>query len=145
MKGVIKKDHIPLNKFQLLVLGLPDFTFTAVSGIEEELDVTDLPDRTRASGGRTAPVEFTVMLPMHHIVEQAAMELWYAQSKDPVAVDYQKQGTLILPSISGNTIRTYSLIDLFPSKRGLPEFEMDNEGEMAAVEWTLNANEVLPI
>ena len=145
MKGVIQKDHIPLNKFKLVVLGLPEFTFTALSGLEEELDVVTLPDRTVASGGRTGPVEFTVMLPIHHTVERAAMEIWYQEGQDPVTPTYQKPGTLVLESISGNTIATFSMPDMFVGKRGMPDFEMDNDGEMAEIEWTIHASDMLPI
>lgn len=145
MKAVIQPDHIPLNKFQLLVLGLPTFTFTALAGLEEELDVVDLPDRTVASGGRTQPQEFTVMLPTHHITEQAAMELWFQESQDPVLPTYKKPATLLLPSISGQIVRSYSLIDVFPSKRTLPDVDFDNDGELSQIEWTLRASDMLPI
>lgn len=145
MKAVIQPDHIPLNKFQLLVLGLPPFTFTSVSGLEEELDVVDLPDRTVASGGRTGPVEIEVGLPMHHTVEQAAMEAWFQESQDPVLPTYKKPGTFIASSLSGASSKSYSFVDLFPSKRTIPDFEMDNDGELAIVMWTLRASDVLPI
>ena len=145
MKGVIDPDHIPLNKFQLIVLGLPAFTFTSLSGLEEELDKVNLPDRTVRSGGRTQPVEFDVMLPLHHTVQRLAMEAWFQETQDPVSPTYLKPGTLILPSLSGGTIVSYSFPDLFPSKRGVPDFEFDNDGEMAELTWTLNASDMLPI
>lgn len=145
MKGVIQADHIPLNKFKLIVLGLPEFTFTSLSGLEEELDVVDLPDRTVASGGRTGAVEFTVTLPTHHEVEQAAMELWYQEGQDPVSPTYKKPGTVILESISGNRVRTFSMPDIFVSKRVIPDMEFDNDGELSEIEWTLRASDILPI
>jgi len=145
MKSVLQPDHIPVNKYELLVLGLPSLMFTEISGIEEELQVVELPDRTVASGGNTGPVEFTAMLPMHHLAEQAAMELWYSESQDDVSPLYKKAATLIHKSISGQVLRTYSLVNIFPSKRGLPDLEMANEGEMAQVEWTFRADDILPI
>lgn len=145
LKGTINKDHMPVNKFTLLVLGMPDLTFTEISGIEEELETTDLPDRTRASGGNTLPIEFTAKMPLHHTAEQAAMELWFSASQDPVSDDYEKEATLICQSVSGAGLRTFSLIDLFPRKRGLPDLDIKNEGEMAEVEWTFSANDILPI
>jgi hypothetical protein len=145
MKGTIKADHISVNKYQLLVLGMPPLTFTTISGIEDELEVVDLPDRTKASGGNRKAVEFTAKLPMHHIAEQAMMELWFLESQDPVSPLYKKVGTLIHLSISGNVLRTYSMTGIFPSKRALPELDMKNEGEMAEVEWTFQADNMLPI
>lgn len=145
MKGTIQPDHIPLNKFQLLVLGLPPLTLMSLSGLEEELDVVELPDRTVASGGRTRAVEFTIEIPAHHTTEQAAMEVWFQESQDPVTPTYKKPGTLILTSISGGTTRTFSMPDMFPSKRVIPDFEQDNDGEMASFEWTIRASDILPI
>ena len=145
MKGAIKADHIPLNKFKLLVIGLPPLTPTSVSGIEEELEVVNLPDRTQASGGNTKPGEFTIKLPMHHSIEQAAMELWLRESQDPVTPTYKKAATLIHQSIGGTIFRSFTLVGVFPSKRKLPDLEMANEGELAEVEWTLKFDDILPV
>lgn len=148
MKAVILEDHIPLNKFILSVDGIDiDFTFTTLSGIEEELDVAEMPDRTVASGGRTKTVEFSAMLPLHHVSEQTAMEEWYNQThgtgRNPtVDLAYKRAGTLRLSSISGDIQSTWLLDELFPSKRALPDFEMDNDGEMAQVEWTFRASDI---
>lgn len=145
MKGTIKPDHIPVNKYELLMLGMPPLTPVEISGLEDELQTTELPDRTRASGGNRGPSEFTIKLPMHHTVEQAAMEIWYRSSQDPVLPTYKLAGTLIHKSISGNSFRTFSLIGVFPTKRVNPDLEMSNEGEMATVEWTLSVDDILPI
>jgi len=146
MKGVLQKDHIPVNKYQMLIVGLPPLTFTEISGIEQELETVDLPDRTVASGGNKGTVEFTAMQPAHHLAEVAAIETWFnAESTDPVSGSYKKDGTVILQSISGNVVKTHSILGMFPSKKALPDLEMANEGEMAAIEWTFKADEVLPI
>lgn len=145
MKGQIAPDHIPLNKYEMLVIGMTPMTFTEISGIEEELQTTDLPDRTVASGGQTTPVEFTARLPMHHTVDQAQMELWFSQCKDPVSPKYKRAGTIIYQSISGKVFRTYSLVNMFPTKRVTPDVAMENEGELATVEWTFKADQQLPI
>lgn len=145
MKGVLQTDHIPVNKYQMLVVGLPPLTFTEISGIEQELETVDLPDRTVASGGNKGVVEFTVMQPAHHLAEVAAIESWFVESIDPVSGSYKKDGTVILQSISGDTIKTHSILGMFPSKKALPDLEMANEGELATIEWTFKADEVLPI
>ena len=147
MKGDIKPDHIPVNKYQLLVLGtaVPFFTFTEISGIEEELQTTELPDRTVASGGNTGPIEFTAKCPMHHLDEQAALELWFNEGKDPVSSTYKKAASLVHMSITGKVLRTYTVVGVFVNKRALPDLAMDNEGEMAANEWGFKADELYPI
>lgn len=145
MKGVIDTDHIPLNKYRLQFLGIPELTPVEISGLEDELETTDLPDRTRASGGNRGMSEFTVMLPMHHTVEQAALETWFLESQDPVAGTYKKSGTLIMETISGTADRSYTLVGVFPTKRVLPDLELANEGEMASVEWTLSVDDIIPV
>lgn len=145
MKGVLKKDHIPVNKYELLVLGLAPITFTEISGIEEELETVDLPDRTVGIGGNTKPVEFTAKIPLWHTAEVLQLEAWFAQCKDPVSPAAKKAGTLILSSISGANLKTFTLVDMFPSKRALPDLAMENEGEYAFEEWTFRADDMYPI
>lgn len=145
-KGTIKPDHIPVNKYELLIAGVAGhFTILTISGIEEELETVELPDRTRVSGGNTKAVEFEVTTPAHHFIEQAAWELWYKEGQDPVFPTYKKVGTLLMLSISGATLRSYSLAGVFITKRGLPDLEMENEGEQAVITWGLSADDVFPV
>jgi hypothetical protein len=145
LKGSIQPDHIPVNKFQLLVVGQPRIRFVNIAGLEEELQTVDLPDRTKASGGNTNPVEFTATTMAHHTLEQAAIEAWYKEGQDPVQETYKKVGTLIMQSLSGGKVRTFSLVGLFVNKRVTPELDMANEGEPALIEWTFMADQMLPI
>lgn len=145
MKGVIKPDHMPVNKYELIVPGLPTLVFTTISGLEDELQTVDMPDRTVRSGGNRGPVEFTATQPMHHTVERAAMEVWYREAQDPVLPSAYKVGTLVHKSNSGAASASYTLIDLFPTKRKLPDLEMANEGEEGEIEWTFKASDVIPI
>jgi len=145
MLGDINPDHIPTNKYQFLVLGLPPLTVVEISGLETELVTAEMPDRTVVSGGQQKASEFTIMIPEHHVVEQAAMALWLQESTDPVLPTYKKVATLLAMSISGSTIASKSLVGLFPKKRVLPDREMVNEGELALVEWTLSVDQILPL
>lgn len=145
MKQVLLPDHIAVNNYELLVLGLPPLTPVEISGIEDELEKTTLPDRTVASGGNRGVGDWTMMLPMHHLVEQAAMEAWFLESQDPVVPTYKKVATLIHKSLSGAVLRTYSLTGLFPYKRTLPDLEMENEGELANVEWAMCHDTINPV
>ena len=145
MKQVIQPDHIPLNKFELIVPGLPSFVFTSLSGLEEELDKVDLPDRSVATGGRTKPVEFECMHPMHHDVEDLALEAWFQEGQDPISPSYKKAATLTVTSLSGALSRAFTFPDLFIWKRQIPDFEMDNDGELAQKTWSFAASDVLPV
>jgi hypothetical protein len=145
LKATLQPDHIPVNKYTLLIVGLPPITFTEVSGIEHEIDAVDLPDRTRASGGNTQPSEFTVKVPIHHAVQLAAMEIWFQENQDPITPTAKKIATLIMTSGTGFISKSWSMTGLWPSKRKLPDLAMENEGEMAVAEYTMNADTVLPI
>jgi len=145
MKGVLNPDHIPLNNYALRVQGLPTFTFTAISGIEYELEAVDLPDRTAASGGHTKTIEFTASLPMHHTREIQAMEGWFADSQDPVAPNYKKNGTLIMTSISGMTVKSFLVAGIFPCNIKLPDVEMSNEGELQTIEYKFKGDSLTPL
>lgn len=147
MKGRIDEDHIPINRFQMFVIGTiaPFFTAVSLTGMEEELEVEELPDRTVSSMGRTGPVEFSMSIPMHHRQEQAAMELWFQESRDPILPTYKKPAVLSHTSISGANTVSYVFLDLFPFKRSLPSLEMGSDGEMAVVTWHFKAGVVVPL
>lgn len=144
-KGTVKADKFSLNRFKLLVLGLPVFTVTKLSGIEEELEVAELPDRQRVTGGYTKGGEFTATMPLHHTIEQVAMEAWFKESQPPVAPTYRKPVTLLLESDTGQTIRSFTMKNVFPRKRALPEFDIKNEGGGAEVVWTFSFDEIMPV
>ncbi len=145
MKGVIKPDHIPVNKYTLAILGVPSLTPTEVSGIEDELETVDLPDRTTASGGNRGPTEFTMMIPAHHDREILACELWYREGQEPVSPGYKKAATLTMRSLSGIRSRRRSLIGAYISKRADPDLDMSNEGDMATIEYTVKVDDLIPL
>lgn len=141
-KGTIQEDFIPRNKAELIVIGLPPITFTSVTGIEEELQTVDLPDKTRRSGGHSGPSEMTATHPIHHVVEESALELWLQQSKDPVSPGYSRPAALKFTSGTGNITRTYPLVGVFPRRRTVPDYEAANEGEMAESTWVFSIDDV---
>ena len=147
LKGRIDPDHIPLNKYKLLVLGIGEITATNVSGLETEVAAIDLPDRTKASGGQISATEFTVTVPMHHSAEIALMDLWFNEGQDPIAVTYKKPGTLQHLSGTGDIQRIYALTGMWVQKSKLPDLAYDDDGWMAEVEYTLCADSatVLPV
>ncbi len=140
MKGSVQPNHIPVNNYELIVIGLPPLLFTKISGLEEETEKTTLPDRTVASGGNTKPIEFVATSFEHHAVELAALELWRREGVDPVTPTYKKIGTLIKRSIGGQVATTRSLIGLWITKRKDSDLDLANEGEPAMVEWTMSAD-----
>jgi hypothetical protein len=144
MKGVIASDHMSTNNFELLMLGMPSLTVVEASGLEDELQTVELPDRTVASGGNRSATEFDISIPAHHKGEIAACEIWLREAQDPVTPTYKKPGTLIMKSLSGNTTLTFSLLGVFCKKRVTPDLEMANEGEQANITYTLSVDDILP-
>lgn len=145
MKGEILPDHMPTNKFSLKVIGLIDLTALTISGLEDELQTVELPDRTVASGGNRAASEFEMGIPAHHGVQIAAMELWFRESQDPISPTYKKPCTLTMESLSGNSDRSYTLIGVFPKKRSTPDLDKADDGEMAVITWSMSVDDILPI
>ena len=142
IKNILDANHVQVNKFILLVVGLPPIRFTSVGAIESELDDIERPDRTRETGGRQKPGEFEVTQPAHHILERAAMEAWFEECQDPVSPTHKKTGTILARNQSDVVVMSYQLEGLKIMTRALPEFELDNDGEMAEITWTLTFDEV---
>lgn len=136
MKQVLQPDHIPLNNFQLRIRGMPALTLIECSGIEEEIDMVDLPDRTKASGGHSKAFEFTFSIPTHHRAEVAACKLWFESCQEPVAPNYKKQAVLIKKSISTMQRVSYLIEGMWLSKWKNPDNDMNNEGELDKIEFT---------
>lgn len=144
LKGKIQENHIPLNKFELIVAGMPQITLVTTGDIEESVPAIDMPDRTRRSGGQTGPVSFTGTIPMHHDVQVAALELWYKQCQDPVQDGYLKAGSLMWYRSNGDP-RPFELINLWISARTIPGGDMKNDGEPALLTFKFEADEVTPV
>lgn len=143
LKGTIQPDHMPLNKFQLVILGMPLITFTEISGIEVEIDSATMPDRTVVSGGSTKASEFTAKFPQHHFIERLAMEAWRRESEAGL-LTYKRTATLVQLSLSGAQVSAKSILGLWPKKLKYPDLEMENEGEGAMIEVTFSADQVFP-
>ncbi len=142
MKGAILPDHMPINKYQLIVEGLPPILFTAIGSIEDELQTVDLPDNTTASGGNKNPVEFPGSVPAHH-PEVYFLDAWFTEGQDPVSPTYKKIATLVLKSGTGLNLKPYPLTGLYISKRATPDLEMENDGEMAVIEYTFKGDQII--
>jgi len=142
MKGSVQPNHIPVNNYELIVVGLPKILFTTIAGLEEETEQVDLPDRTKASGGNSTPVEFAATSFEHHTTELAALEFWRNEGLDPVSALYKKVGTLIKRGINGNVVTTRTLIGLWITKRKDADLDLANEGEPAMIEWTMSADKL---
>lgn len=141
LKGKIKENHSPMNKYELAVIGLPPITFTKVSGLEKETQKVTLPDRTSASGGQSNPFEITASLPLHHESEVAAIQSWYNEGQDPVSPTYKKTGTMVYKALDDTVTAAYSLIGAWVSKIKFPDTDMEDEGAMAVVEITLTVDD----
>lgn len=143
MKGKIQNDPILVNRFDFKVVGLIPLTFTEISGLEDELELTELPDRTTASTGERKAGTFTAMQPSHHTAEVVAMEAWYKESQDPVSPTYKKPVTITRKGATKKVVRT--VLGVFPCKRKDPDLDMADEGTMDQIEWTFSFDDIQPV
>lgn len=145
MKGEIQADKFPLNKYEMFITGVGRILFTAITGLEEALDVVDLPDRTRSSGGRTQPLEFEVQVPAHHRDDILKMERWFRENRDPVLPTGKKAVTVTMISDSRLQTLTANLLGVFPRGRTIPDLDRTNDGEAAMFTYAMSADEVLAV
>lgn len=137
-------DHIPVSAIEMSVPGGPlKLTFISIDGIEEELDMAELPDRTKRPGGNSKPIEFKAVAPLHHTIEHAYLEEWYAQALGALP-GYLRPVVMSYPSVSGLQAKTVTLVNVWPCKKKYPDADMNNEGELGTVEWTFSADLMVP-
>jgi len=145
LKGTVEADAMNVNKFEFTVAGAAPVRFHQVSGLEEELGVVELPDRTQQTDGATKPGEFTAQLPAHHSTEYAFLEIWYREGQDPVSPIYKKPCVLTISSPTGKKSRQFIVNGCWIQKRKLPDLDMANDSDMASVEYTFKFDSILPI
>lgn len=142
IKNVIQEQRIPVNKYQLIIQpGIGLITVTTLTGLEQELDQAEMPDRTTRSGGRGKQVEFDITQPMHHTAEVALMEAWWILCKNSLP-GYLKTGVLIQLSEASLPALSWALPNLWIGKRGHRDLEMENDGEMSDFTWTMKADDL---
>jgi hypothetical protein len=142
MKGAVQPDHTPKNNFELIILGLPPILITEFSGLEQETESAEMPDRTVVSGGNVKATEHDIKTFEHHAVETAALELWRREGIDPVSPTYKKTGTLIKRSISGAIASTRTVTGVWIKKRTDDDLELANEGEPVMITWLLSIDKI---
>ena len=143
IKNQIQELRIPVNKFQLIVQpGVGQITVISLTGLEEELDAPELPDRTIRSGGRSKPVEIDVVQPMHHTSEVLLMEAWWNLCKYSVA-GYLRLGMLIQMNETGIPTKRWTLPNIWIKKRAHSDLELENDGEMATITWTMQTDQII--
>jgi len=143
--GTIQPDHMPANKFKLIIVGLPNLTPTTVSEATDETTEAILPDGSVVSGGKTGPIELTVTIPRHHAVEIQAMDRWKGESEDPISPTYRKTGTLITFTGTGLEFKTESLINVWCRNRSTPALDMENDGELTVNSYVLRLDRMIPV
>ena len=145
LQGSVLADHVPVNNYELIVVGLPSIFFVEISGIELEVQQTDLPDRTKATGGQIIPQEWTAMTMLHHSIEREALETWLAEGRDPVSTSYKKTSTLIHKTLSGLDNGKFAMTGHWITKRKLPDLNKADEGAPAMIEWTFSTDTCDPL
>lgn len=143
IKNVIPENRIPVNKYALIVQpGVGEITLVSIGGLEEELDAPELPDRTVRSGGRAKPGETDIVQPMHITEEVNLMEAWYALCKLALP-GYLKNGVLVQFDEAGRfPVKRWTLPNSWLKKRAHSDSELENDGDMSTITWTLSYDEI---
>ena len=142
VKGTIQKDFIRKNKYTLMFIGLPKLTATEITGSEREITSVVLPDQTVQSGGLVLPSEFDITIPMHHKLEIAAMEAWCVEGEDPISPFFKKHGLIMALNGSGLVATVWRVESAGCFKRALPDFSMENEGEMQQNVYSIKCDDI---
>lgn len=142
MKGAIEPDHILTNRYQFDVAGVLKFQPTEVSEITDETLMTELPDRTRASGGEKKASELTFKVPAHHLTVIAALEAWRSEAVELVTPGYKKTVIYTMSSGTGERLMVRNLFGCWLGKRTDPAAQMSGDGDMAVIEYTMHIDDV---
>lgn len=140
LKGVIPKDIIAANKFTLAIDNV-EIVAVSVSGIEENLQVAELPDGTKASGGRTEASETTIVIPQHVTQSRQVMDLWWQSCKDPVQPDAYKNITVTGTSSTGANTSVSTLIGVFITSRKSADYALEDGSTMTVIEYTCSVDD----
>lgn len=139
LKGVIPKDIIAGNKFTLAIDNV-EIVAVSVSGIEETLQVAELPDGTKASGGRTEASEMTIVIPQHLTASKLVMDAWWQAGIDPVVPAAYKNITVTGTSSSGAIVSTDTLIGVFVTNRKSADYALEDGTTMTTLEYTCSVD-----
>ena len=143
IKSIIKPLRVPDNKYSLIVQpGVGQLTVVELTGLEQELDQSELPDRTVRSGGRGKPLAFDFAIPMHHTSEVLLCETWWNLCKYSL-IGYLKFGMLIQFNEASIPTKRWTLPNLWLTKRGHTDLALGNDGEMTTIMWSASADDLI--
>jgi hypothetical protein len=142
MKGDIQPDHILTNRATLNVGGIFTFVPSETGELSDEIKMVDLPDDTRATGGRKKATEMTFKIPSHHTVDMLAVEAWRIAGVGIVLPGYKRMVVLTIESATGGNKLVRILFGCWISKRVDPATQMGGDGNMAETEFTMQIDEV---
>lgn len=143
IKGEVLAGAAPRSKFHLLVTGLPPFYATKLTGLESELEVLELSDRTRQSAGFTKASNADVSGYVHHVVEAAAFDAWWVQSQAG-GVGYKRAATLEMLGPDEIPVAIYALAGVFPTKWAMGDLDR-TATEAVEITYSLSVDSVIKL
>ncbi len=143
IKGEVLAGAAPRSKFRLFVAGLPPFYATKFTGLESELEVLELADRTRQSAGHTKASNADVSGYVHHTIEAAAFDAWWVQSQAG-GVGYKRAATLEMLGPDDVPVAIYALAGIFPTKWAMGDLDR-TATEAVEITYSLSVDSVLKL
>jgi hypothetical protein len=143
IKGVIQANRVMDSKYRAVIQpGVGDVLFTSIDGLGEELDTSELPDRTAVSGGRSKPGELECIQPIHQRPDYPLMLAWYNACKATIP-GYKKLGTITLLTDAGPPSVMHTVRGMFISAWKQAILELEGEGKMVVVTWTIKFDNLI--
>lgn len=122
VRSAIERDILNTNNYEVVVDGRT-LTVISVSDFPEETEVIMLPTRVPVSGGNRSALQFSFVVPTHHVEEMAYLRDWYAKAQQPTT-DYFKDVYVTVISNSSNSRRCYVLRGAWPTSNSVAGLDM---------------------
>jgi len=117
-----------------------DITFTSISGLEQEIDAAESPDRTAHSTGIAKNVTLTVKCASHDDASISAMYEWYDECWGNVSEGYKKTGTLAFEDNRGIARKVYYLEGAWLKKFADDEAQMEESSKIHETEFSVSVD-----
>ncbi len=139
IKGEALPDPALRGQFRVSFIGMPPIYATKFTGLEFEIETTDLADRTRHSAGATGAGEAVCSGYLHHTIEAVAWEAWFDASRNG-SPGYKRDGTLEILGADGIPRAIYSLVGVWPKKWAIGDFDKTSK-DSVEVAFTLSIDD----
>jgi len=144
-KGTVEAGAAVTSQYTLSLPLIGDINATEIGAIKREVELADMPDRTRQSTGNEKPIDTTIKTLIHHTEEMLAMEALYLATRTGTA-GYKVEGTtLSLNGADEVKVRGYLLLGFIIHGMEIPDLKAGDQGSPVEVTWSVSLDGVEPL